>query len=255
MQEFKFLPDHQIDAFRRDGFVIVRGVLGPDEAARVRRWVDEVQTYPEVKGKYMVYHEESISRPGARVLDRTENFVPYHDGLAGLVNSPALLGRVSELFGAPAILFKEKINYKLPDGRGFAPHQDMQAGWGKYASLFVTALVAVDPATADNGCLELVAGQHQRGLIGDKWRPLEGEKLMEMEFVPCILEPGDMVFFDSFAPHRSAPNRSSLPRRALYVTYNRLREGDHRIRYYADKRKNFPPDCEREPGKVYKFKV
>jgi len=41
----------------------------------------------------------------------------------------------------------------------------------------------------------------------------------------------------------------------LYVTYNRLSEGDHRRQYYIDKRKSFPPDCEREPGKEYVFRV
>ncbi len=45
------------------------------------------------------------------------------------------------------------------------------------------------------------------------------------------------------------------PRRVLYVTYNRASEGDHRARYVADKRANFPPDIEREPGKTYVFRV
>ncbi len=63
------------------------------------------------------------------------------------------------------------------------------------------------------------------------------------------------MFFDSFAPHRSAPNLTDRPRRALYVTYNRASEGDHRARYVADKRANFPPDIEREPGKTYVFRV
>ena len=41
----------------------------------------------------------------------------------------------------------------------------------------------------------------------------------------------------------------------LYVTYNRLAEGDHRAQYYADKRKNYPPDVEREPGQQYVYRV
>jgi len=45
------------------------------------------------------------------------------------------------------------------------------------------------------------------------------------------------------------------PRRVLYITYNRASEGDWREQYYADKRKSFPPDCEREAGKVYEYKV
>ena len=65
------------------------------------------------------------------------------------------------------------------------------------------------------------------------------------------LEPGDVLFFDSYLPHRSAQNHSHVPRRALYVTYNRLSEGDRRADYFADKRQNFPPECEREKGVDY----
>jgi hypothetical protein len=46
-----------------------------------------------------------------------------------------------------------------------------------------------------------------------------------------------------------------VQRRNLYLTYNRASEGDHREKYFADKRKSYPPDLEREPGKEYSFKV
>lgn len=116
-------------------------------------------------------------------------------------------------------------------------------------------MVSIDACTPENGCLEMVSGHHDRGLIGEMWKPLEAEQMQGMDFVPVITEPGDVIFFDSFAPHRSAPNQTDAPRRVLYITYNRLSEGDWRIQYYADKRMSFPPDCEREPGKIYKFKV
>ena len=44
-------------------------------------------------------------------------------------------------------------------------------------------------------------------------------------------------------------------RRVLYVTYNRLSDGDHREQYYADKRKSYPPDVERDPDKQYAYRV
>jgi ectoine hydroxylase-related dioxygenase (phytanoyl-CoA dioxygenase family) len=87
------------------------------------------------------------------------------------------------------------------------------------------------------------------------WRPLDEDEMERIEFIACPAQPGDVVFFDAFTPHRSEPNMTASPRRVLYVTYNRLSEGDHRQRYYADKRKNYPPDCEREPGKKYEFRV
>jgi hypothetical protein len=45
------------------------------------------------------------------------------------------------------------------------------------------------------------------------------------------------------------------PRRILYLTYNAVAQGDHRVRYFAEKRENFPPDVERRPGVEYKFRV
>ena len=253
------IPPHcsvaELAAYVRDGFLVVPGLFDADEVAALRAWTDEVQAWPEVPGRWMVYGEPSLTEPGRRLINRIENFYPYHAGFKGLFDGEKLAGWVGELFGEPAVLFKDKINFKLPGGDGFKPHQDQQAGWSAYARLFVTALVAIDEATAENGCLELAAGHHTRGLIGREWAPLTEEEMRGMAFVPHPARPGDVAFFDSYVPHRSGPNLTAEPRRVLYVTYNRAAEGDHRLRYYADKRRSYPPDCEREPGQQYVYKV
>jgi hypothetical protein len=251
----RFLSSAQLAAYGRDGFLVCRGLFDPDEVADLRRFTAEVQAWPEVPGTWMVYGEPSLREPGRRLVNRIENFCPFHAGFKEVVEGDKLLGRVEDLFGEPGVLFKDKINFKLPGGDGFKPHQDQQAGWSAYARLFVTALVAIDDATVANGCLELAAGHHTRGLLGPEWAPLAEEHLRGVTFLPCPTAPGDVVFFDSFVPHRSGPNLSDEARRVLYVTYNRLAEGDHRLRYYTDKRKSFPPDVEREPGKQYVYRV
>ena len=48
---------------------------------------------------------------------------------------------------------------------------------------------------------------------------------------------------------------SDTVRRLYFATYNRVSEGDHLARYYADKRQSYPPDIERQPGKEYVFRV
>ena len=106
-----------------------------------------------------------------------------------------------------------------------------------------------------NGCLELSAGWHDRGLIGAEWKPLDDELCARLDMQPCETVSGDVVFFDSYAPHGSGPNLTELKRRVLYVTYNAASAGDHRVQYYADKRASFPPDIERDPSKSYSFKV
>ena len=56
-------------------------------------------------------------------------------------------------------------------GAGFEAHQDQQAGWSTYAPIFITALVGIDRATTENGCLEMsdaprVAGSRVAALDG-----------------------------------------------------------------------------------------
>ena len=60
-----------------------------------------------------------------------------------------------------------------------------------------------------------------------------------MEWVEVPTEPGDILLFGSYIPHKSGTNRSNQPRRIIYVTYNALSEGDWRERYYEDKRQAF----------------
>jgi len=158
--------------------------------------------------------------------------------------------------GEEAVMFKEKINYKLPGGGEFKPHQDAQAGWGQYGHTFhISVLITVDPSDMQNGCLEVVRGRHKDGLLGPEWAELGDEVVKEMKWEEVPTGPGDVLFFDSFVPHRSGNNLSSRPRRALYATYNKLSEGECRARYYQDKRLSFPPDIERDPNKVYVYKI
>ena len=223
--------------------------------ADLSAWIDELSARPPAVGKLMAYYEDSRLESGKKILSRIEKFVDYHDGMKSLVYGEKMTGRVSELLGDRALLFKEKVNFKMPGGAGFEAHQDIQPGWDAYAPYFISVLVTVDPSTIENGCLELSAGHHKRGLIGQKWKPLAGDELQGIEFTPYPMEPGDVAFFDCFVPHQSKPNLTSKRRRNLYLTYNRASDGDFREKYFADKRKSFPPDFEREPGKEYVFRV
>jgi ectoine hydroxylase-related dioxygenase (phytanoyl-CoA dioxygenase family) len=249
------LTDAQLADYDRDGFLIIKGLFGAGETAEILNWTEELETWLEAPGKYMKYFETSLKRPGQRLLNRIENFYPYHDGFKELVDGPKLKGIAGELFGESAVLFKEKINFKLAGGDGFKPHQDQQAGWGDYADLFISVLVCIDEQTEENGCLKLVPGRGDKNLVGDEWRPLDDQQMADMEFVPFHGKPGDVVLFDSFVSHGSEANLTDEPRRALYITYNKHTAGDHRAQYYADKRKSYPPDCEREDGKEYVFRV
>ncbi|HLZ97546.1 MAG TPA: phytanoyl-CoA dioxygenase family protein [Steroidobacteraceae bacterium] len=241
--------------YARDGWVAVPGFFAPRALAEISRFTDETAALPEVSGAQMVYRESSLLDPNERVIQRIEDFCSHHAGFDALIRGGRLQRAVEQLLGGPAVLFKDKINFKMPGGGGFEPHQDQQAGWSTYAPLFVTAMVSIDAAGIDNGCLEIAAAPRQTGLIGREWAPLTAEDMAAFALVPVPTSPGDVLFFDSYVPHASKPNLSGGRRRILYLTYNRASDGDHRARYYADKRASFPPDIDRSPGIEYRFRV
>ena len=246
------LSEKKIKEFKETGFLIIRGLYSNEKLKKIIQWTNEVTNYPEIKNKYMMYFEESKLDSKKRILSRMENIEPFHKGFSKLFISGEIQKIVSQLFNEEALLFKDKINFKMPGGDGFKAHQDVQAGWDKYAKLHITALVSIDTSSIENGCLEIAPGNHCKGLIGERWQPIDEDLL---NYSPVETAPGDAIFFDSYAPHRSGPNLTKDRRRVLYVTYNAISDGDQRSKYYADKYLTYPPDIDRDPNKKYIFKV
>lgn len=112
----------------------------------------------------------------------------------------------------------------------------------------MSALLAIDPSTQDNGCLEVAVGgsrtdilPHAAGVID----PSYAQANLTFEAVPC--EAGDLILFDSYVPHRSSANKTKEWRRAAYITFNKAVEGSHHEEYYKAKAKVF---AERGGGSI-----
>ena len=244
------LTADQLGTWRSSQVLALPGVLQGDALGVLESWTDDLASRPERAGRWMKYFERTPSDD--RQLCRVEDFIPYHAGFDALLRGPELLAKVSELMSEPAILFKEKINFKLAGGAGFAAHQDAPAFDAFGQRYHITVLITVDPSDRSNGGLEFgeptrpyeILNQNADGTVADNVS--DG-----MTWTPIDLPAGSIVFFDSYIPHRSPSNNSRRPRRSLYITYSRAREGDYRDRYYADKRSSFPPEIEREPGIDY----
>ena len=249
------LNDNQIKEFKNNGFVLVPELFNKSETELIVKYTEEIQNASEISGKEWKYFEKSKINKDKRVLERIENFCKYHEGFNDLCANSRITESVNDCFGEKGILFKDKINFKMPGGSGFKPHQDSQAGWDDYAKFYLTAMVSIDETTIKNGCLEFASGHNKSGLIGKLWKPLSVKDMKNMKFIPIETKPGDTIFFDCYSPHRSKPNLTKKPRRILYLTYNKLSDGDHREKYYDDKYKNYPPDIDRNPNKDYIFKV
>ena len=235
----------------RHGWVWLRGFLGSDEMRDLTTWTEEIAAWPEVPGRWMRYYERRAGEP-EKMLARIENFVPFHAGLGRFVSGPRLLALLTECAGEPVVLFKDKINFKLPGGAGFAPHQDAPAYVDFGVEHHVTLMVPIDPFTAENGALEMSRDASTREFLPQKPDGTLRDGLMdEMDLETLLAQPGDVIAFDAWVPHRSGPNRSATPRRSFYLTYNPTSAGDRRAAYYARKRECFPPEYEREPGVDY----
>lgn len=258
-QVSKFLSADELAAFDRDGFLYLsaKRVWSDSELSAMISSVNAMDNWADAPGKWMKYYEKDrTDAQGNKLLQRIENFCQFNSELDSILRGKKLLGMCSDLFNEESILYKEKVNYKLPGGDGFAPHQDVAAGWWMYnQSVHISVLISVDASHKGNGALECVRGAHKRGILGAAWKEVPAKLVEEFKWEMIETSPGDVVFFDSFVPHRSAPNNSSSKRRVLYSTYAKASEGDYRDLYYADKRKSFPPDCEREQGKKYEYKI
>lgn len=222
-----------LGAWRRDGWLHQRGVLSAAEVAALAAWTEEVAARPgdPSRSDGLLQHYE-LTDVGAQ-LARSENLVPNHSGFAALIDTGRLPAIAAALLGEPVVTYKEKINHKRPGGAGFAPHQDARAY--KFVDTHLTGMVAIDAATVENGCLEVVAGWHHELLDVDGDGCIHPELADRFEWRPVPVEPGDLVWFHSRAPHRSGPNVTRRTRRALFCTYNAASLGDLRSDYYADK--------------------
>lgn len=179
MEPYNLTPE-QLKAYEDDGFLLIEDFFSPEEHAELVEFCKTFQKWGHEKGKWMQYYETN-TKTGETQLCRTENFTPYHQGMASYVKSPRLLQVLKKLHGEEYVLFKEKVNYKLPGGGGkcsslsgcicaymptlayiaFPAHQDAPAFVQFGQSSHMTVMFTIDATTDENGCLEVVPGSHK----------------------------------------------------------------------------------------------
>ena len=220
----------EVEHFDQHGWLLTDTLVG--RAAEIAAAVEEISRMPADP----VLHYRELTDEGPQ-LCRTEYFTPFHPLLRELLTEGPMLAIASALLGERAVLYKEKINYKLAGGAGYSPHQDAPAY--RFVQQHVSCMVAVDEATVENGCLEVVSGMHADLLPTNELGCIADSLVATMPWQTVPLRAGQTLWFHSRTPHRSGANRTRTHRRALYPTYNALSEGDLREDYYAAKRNEF----------------
>lgn len=230
-----YLSDEQIRDYERDGFAIVRELFDKEEiqllhqTALADRALDQ-KSYGRDDGEGGTVRLSLWNHPGDNVYGMFARSRRLVEGME------SLLGGEVYHYHSKMILKDAKV------GGAWAWHQDY-GYWYHYGCLYpimASASIAVDKATIENGCLQIIKGSHKMGrvdhaLTGDQaGADMErvNAALDRMELVYCEADPGDVVFFDCNVLHRSDQNRSEYPRWAMVVAFNAARndpykEGQH----------------------------
>lgn len=164
------------------------------------------------------------------VVHGLEPFAHLSKPLEDWAYDERLVAPMRDILGcdAPA-LFTEKLNLKRPFHGGANPlHQDYPY-WlrvAENAEEVATAMLFLDDATLENGCLHVVPGSHTQGMWNlsendDAFgrNELDEQRLGALELIPLEVPAGSLVLFGSMLVHKSAPNTSPRQRRALLYSY------------------------------------
>lgn len=131
--------------------------------------------------------------------------------LGTFVRHPKIVEIVAALMSPNIKLYYDQMFAKPPYGAANRYHQD-SVFWNFFASKnLLTAWLAIDDSTVENGCVRYIPGSHQFGLVDWDHLPylLTEEVLAQEKMTP--LDAGDVVFHNSLTLHCSGPNPT--PRR------------------------------------------
>lgn len=212
--------------YRQGGYLSLAGRFGADDVAAWRAECDRLLGLGDLLHPDNLRFEMADGK-----VWKFDPLVDISPVFAALAHDPRILDPLASLYGGrrPA-LFKDKLIYKPPGTRGNGLHQDY-AYWQGFPTSLVTVTIAIDGGTRENGCTEIFAG-HDWGLMSEPMGGLDETRIDPATVRYFESEPGDMALFHCFAPHRAGENRSSSPRRQLFLTYNDSADGEHYDAHY-----------------------
>ena len=228
----------KIEAYHERGYLVLPGLFSREEMADVSGECDSLLRRNDLIDSDNLRCRYQPNESGGPCL--FETFDPVIDiapRCAAVAADRRIHSVLAEIYDDEAFLFKDKLIFKPPGARGYGLHQDYIA-WKNFPRSFITVLVAIDAAGAENGCTVVYPGYHLGGCLTEEdgdYHELPASAVDELRAVPLSLQPGDVAFFGCFTPHRSAPNLSARWRRQLYLSYTARRDGgDLRETHYRD---------------------
>ena len=151
-------------------------------------------------------------------------FVNHEARLKAISHHAKVLAAVRKLMGdREPEMFQDMCLVKPPRlGREKPWHQDHAYFDYPLGTPVVGTWIALDAATIENGCMQLLPGRHREGPIVHfqrrDWQICD-TVILGTRSVAAPLPPGGMLFFDGLLPHGTPHNASANRRRALQFHY------------------------------------
>ena len=225
------LSDSEVRQYGEDGYVLVRGMLDSEEIGLMAKAAREDR----------VLDEHSIGRAdGEGGTVRLSLWNHPTDTIYGTVaRCESIVGSAERLLGGEVYHYHSKMIMKdARVGGAWTWHQDYGYWYqnGVLFPLLASVYIAVDPATRENGCLQVVRRSHDLGRIDHELKGDQAganiervnEVLKRLELVHVEMEPGDALFFHANLLHRSDQNRSEHPRWSMICCYNAARNDPYK---------------------------
>lgn len=219
------IDDAAVDAFRRDGFLVLRHVLAPAELHLLQRETAALIDRARERGGWDPdYAYGAAGASSSEVLARIEYVVDKVHSAKALLGHPFLLGTVEALQGPNFIPTWDSMVLKAPGaGAPVAWHRDDGAGPGAVSHLRGARVfnvdVYLDPADA-RSCVWGIPGSNHWDVerVAQEALRRNTDGFGTETAVPIPMEAGDVLLHDVMALHGSQATSGPL-RRVIYFEF------------------------------------
>jgi phytanoyl-CoA hydroxylase len=225
----------EIAQYRRDGYIVARGIMGPRSVAACNAALSDLAT-GRLPARDTVLMYESGQDPASLAPEQRElairkymDFVRDAPALEMAAMNRRLHTLLDQLLGEGRVLFQEMALVKPPHIGSEKPwHQDAAYFRVTDPGLIVGVWIALDPALRENGCMELVPGSHCDGAVPHQHENdfnrcrIIPPHVRAADRIAIEMQPGDALIFHSLLQHYTAPNASPLRRRAVQYHYHQI---------------------------------
>jgi len=216
------LTPEEILSYHKNGYVLLKELFSTSEVGKLKNHAASDINPSQV----MVKADLTGNETKLRMWDRPEN------DIYGMFSRNArLVDNVELLFREEIYIYSSKMILKnAREGGAWEWHQDY-GYWYNYGCLLpsmMSCTMAIDKATRENGCLQVLRESHLIGRINHErigeQTVVDPEKLeaakekFQLEYIE--MDPGDVLFFDGNILHRSDSNMSDHNRWSFIVSYN-----------------------------------